>query len=260
MTEQSLTSNERTTVGSDSGPLTDRSLTRWLLCRLLSRRPDLGVLLLILVSYIPLLLTKPGKVGADTKTYLYLDPGRLLSRAPFMWDPNIGTGTVTHQNIGYLWPMGPYYFVMDAIGLPDWVAQRLWLGSIILAAGLGVRWMLKEIRWEGAGTTVAGVRLRIESVPPRLRRTNLGDPVAFCGAPLANRSGRQIAAAPGLEDTGDLCPGHPDCGRSKRHEPVVGDGGTDALVPSRRPSSCARFPSPTRSGPLLRITVLTAVT
>ena len=119
------------------------------------RTLDVGVLLLVAISYIPLLLTKPGKVGADTKTYLYLDPGRLLSRAPYMWDPNVGLGTVTHQNIGYLWPMGPYYFVMDATGIPDWVAQRLWLGSIILTAGLGVRWMLKELRWQGTGATVA---------------------------------------------------------------------------------------------------------
>ena len=116
---------------------------------------DPGVAALALVAYVPLLLTRPGMVGADTKTYLYLDPGRLLSRAPFMWDPNVGLGTVTHQNIGYLWPMGPYYFVMQTLGLPDWVAQRLWLGSIILAAGLGVRWMLRELRWEGAGITVA---------------------------------------------------------------------------------------------------------
>ncbi len=94
-----------------------------------------GALLLALVAYVPLLLTRPGKVGADTKTYLYLDPGRLLSRAAYMWDPNIGLGTVTHQNIGYLWPMGPYYWLMDAVGVPDWVAQRLWLGSIMFLAG-----------------------------------------------------------------------------------------------------------------------------
>ena len=30
-----------------------------------------------------------------------------------MWDPNIGMGTVTHQNIGYLWPMGPFYWLFD---------------------------------------------------------------------------------------------------------------------------------------------------
>jgi arabinofuranan 3-O-arabinosyltransferase len=119
------------------------------------RRPAAGTVLLALVAYVPLLLTKPGSVGADTKTYLYLDPGRLLSRAAWMWDPNIGMGTVTHQNIGYLWPMGPYYWLMEAMSVPDWVAQRLWLGSIILAAGLGVRFMMRELRWVGAGVTVA---------------------------------------------------------------------------------------------------------
>ena len=119
------------------------------------RVPDVGVVLLVLVSYVPLLLTRPGRVGADTKTYLYLDPARLLSRAAWMWDPNVGLGTVTHQNIGYLWPLGPYYWLMDTVGLPDWVAQRIWLGTIILAAGLGVRFMLKELRWVGAGATVA---------------------------------------------------------------------------------------------------------
>ncbi len=119
------------------------------------RRPEWGTLLLAAVIYVPLLLTRPGQVGADTKTYLYLDPGRLLSRAAHMWDPNIGMGTVTHQNIGYLWPMGPYYWLMDAMGLPDWVAQRLWLGSVMFMAGLGVRWMLRQLHWDGAGVTVA---------------------------------------------------------------------------------------------------------
>ena len=119
------------------------------------RPPPIGAVLLVLVAYVPLLLTAPGRVGADTKTYLYLNPGRLLSRAVSMWDPNIGLGTITHQNIGYLWPMGPYYWLLDAIGVPDLVAQRLWLGTIIAAAGLGVRFLLKELRWQSAGITVA---------------------------------------------------------------------------------------------------------
>ena len=115
----------------------------------------LRTILLALVAYVPLLLTSPGEVGADTKTYLYLDPGRLLSRAAYMWDTNIGFGTITHQNIGYLWPMGPYYWLMQTLGVPDWVAQRLWLGSILFLAGWGVRFMLKELRWAGPGLTVA---------------------------------------------------------------------------------------------------------
>ena len=105
----------------------------------LRRRVAVGNAALAACCYVPLLLTHRGMVGADTKQYLYLDPGRLLSRAPWLWDNGVGFGTVTHQNIGYLFPMGPYYWLMDAIGLPDWVAQRIWFGSIMFLAGLGVR-------------------------------------------------------------------------------------------------------------------------
>ena len=117
--------------------------------------PPVGSVLLALVAYVPLLLSSPGVVGADTKTYLYLDPARLLGRAPWMWDTHIGLGTVTHQNIGYLWPMGPWYWFFETLGVPDWVAQRLWLGTVIFAAGMGVRFMLRELRWVGPGVTVA---------------------------------------------------------------------------------------------------------
>lgn len=111
--------------------------------------------ILALTVFVPLLLTKPGRVGADTKSYLYLDPGRMLARATSMWDPNIGMGTVTHQNVGYLWPIGPYYWLADAVGLPDWVAQRIWLGSIMVLAGIGVRFMLKAMGQIGPHVTAA---------------------------------------------------------------------------------------------------------
>ena len=57
---------------------------------------------LAVLAYVPFLLSSPGKVSADTKQYLYLDPGLLLSRAAYLWDPHIGAGTVPHQYIGYL--------------------------------------------------------------------------------------------------------------------------------------------------------------
>ncbi len=117
----------------------------------------LGYTLLAALAYIPPLLTAWGKVAADTKQYLYLDPTRLLERAPSMWDPNIGLGTVTHQNIGYVFPMGPYYWVMENVGFPSWVAQRIWLGSIVLFAGLGVLYLLRTIDMRGPGAVVAAL-------------------------------------------------------------------------------------------------------
>jgi hypothetical protein len=117
----------------------------------------LGYSLLALLAYVPVLLTKPGKVVADTKSYLYLDPGRLLERAASMWDPHIGMGTVTHQNIGYLFPMGPYYWVMHLLGVPAWVSQRLWFGSILFAAAVGVLYLLRTLDVRGPGAPVAAV-------------------------------------------------------------------------------------------------------
>jgi len=99
------------------------------------------------LTYIPLLLTAPGVVGADTKTYLYLSPGRVLADAPYVWNTRIGLGTVTHQYIGYLWPMGPFYWLFQALGVPDWVAQRIWIGTVIFAAGMGVRYLCRTLGW-----------------------------------------------------------------------------------------------------------------
>jgi arabinofuranan 3-O-arabinosyltransferase len=99
------------------------------------------------VCYVPLLLTRPGLISADTKSYLYLDPSRLLGRAWSMWDPQIGLGTVSHQTIGYLWPMGPWYWFFEQLGVPDWLAQRLWWGTLLFAAGTGVAFLLRRLDW-----------------------------------------------------------------------------------------------------------------
>jgi len=127
-----------------STPHAARRRDRWL---------PLGALALLV--YVPLLLTDPGKVLADTKTYLYLDPGRLLARAVSMWDPHVGLGTVPHQQIGYLWPAGPWYWVFEQLGAPDWVAQRLWLGTILVAAGAGVLFLGRTWRWRPSATVAA---------------------------------------------------------------------------------------------------------
>ena len=135
---------------------------------------------LALVAYVPLLLTAPGKVAADTKTYLYLDPARLLSRAWSMWDPNVGLGTVTHQTIGYLWPMGPWYWFWEQVGVPDWIAQRLWLGTVMTAAGVGVVYLLRTI---GLGSGRESSR-DPAVFPPRTRGGSLASSAAVVAAAL----------------------------------------------------------------------------
>jgi arabinofuranan 3-O-arabinosyltransferase len=117
----------------------------------------LGYGLLAALAYIPVILTATGRVVVDTKQYLYLDPGRLLSRAPFLWQPDVHLGTVTHENIGYLFPAGPFYWVFANLGVPAWVAQRIWLGSILFGAGLGVLYLLRTLHVRGPGVIVAAL-------------------------------------------------------------------------------------------------------
>src|SRR5690349_10568371 len=108
------------------------------------RHRRLELLAFALLAYVPFLLSSPGRISADSKQYLYLDPDRLLARAPYLWDLHIGFGTVSHQIIGYLFPMGPYYWLTEHL-LPTWVAQRFWLGTISLAAALGARWLFRML-------------------------------------------------------------------------------------------------------------------
>lgn len=117
----------------------------------------LGYALLAGLAFLPPLFSSSGRVAADTKQYLYLDPERLLERAPSMWDPNIGLGTVTHQNIGYLFPMGPYYWLMDRLGFPDWVAQRVWLGALLFFAATGVLYLARTLGLRGPGAVIAAL-------------------------------------------------------------------------------------------------------
>jgi arabinofuranan 3-O-arabinosyltransferase len=112
---------------------------------------------LAVVCYVPQLLTHPGVVSDDTKTYLYLDPGRLLRQASSMWDPNVALGTVTHQNIGYLFPMGPFFFVFSKLHVATWVAQRLWMGSILFAAAAGIAYLCRLLGVTGIGRIVAAL-------------------------------------------------------------------------------------------------------
>jgi arabinofuranan 3-O-arabinosyltransferase len=118
----------------------------------------IGALVVVaLLAYIPLLAVRPGVVTPDTKTYLYLDPTHFLSQVAFMWNPTVALGTVNHQYIGYLLPMGPFFALASLLHVPMWVAQRLWLGTILLAAGWGILFLCRTMRLRGPGPIVAAL-------------------------------------------------------------------------------------------------------
>ena len=141
--------------GSRSAPA--QSGDTW--SRRLSGRLDrhVGVLVLALLAYVPALASSPGRMPADTKLYLYLDPGGLLGRAASTFESAQFAGWVPHQQIAYLWPSGPWFWLFDTLGVADWVAHRLWIGTIVFAAGAGVRWAASALGIGPSGSTVAAL-------------------------------------------------------------------------------------------------------
>jgi arabinofuranan 3-O-arabinosyltransferase len=121
-------------------------------------RPPVSVtLLLVVLAAVPAFTAAPGLMPADSKLYLYLNPGRLITDALWSFDPRQFAGWVPHQHITFLWPSGPWFQIMDLLGLPDWVAHRAWLTVIFGAAGLGVVWAARLLGLTWVGATIAAV-------------------------------------------------------------------------------------------------------
>ncbi|MFV0306255.1 MAG: alpha-(1-_3)-arabinofuranosyltransferase family protein [Desertimonas sp.] len=117
----------------------------------------LAVAVLAALAYLPALGSSRGVMPADTKLYLYLDPGRLIGDAPYTFDGRQFAGWVPHQMIAYLWPQGPWYWLGDRIGLPDWVVHRLWIGTLMVLAGAGVLWCARRLGFGLAAALAAAL-------------------------------------------------------------------------------------------------------
>jgi arabinofuranan 3-O-arabinosyltransferase len=111
--------------------------------------------LLAALSYLPLVALQRGRINADTKLYLGEDPFGLISRSFFAWDSSQFGGFVPHQAIAYLWPSGPFYWVFDLLGSPQWFTQRMWVGTIFFASAMGIYVLLQRLTFSPHAAFIA---------------------------------------------------------------------------------------------------------
>lgn len=139
-----------------------------------------GAVLLMLMAFS--LNTDSGRVFSDTKMDLVLNPGGFLTRATHLWEPLGTAGQLQNQAYGYLFPMGPFFWFGNAIGLPGWATQRLWWALVLGVSYLGFVLLARRLGLGGEWTRlIAGVafavsplvltvlgRSSIEAWPPAL--------------------------------------------------------------------------------------------
>ncbi len=123
-------------------------------------RRDVGVpTLLALAAFMLAFAQRPGLATADTKINLHVDPARFLGDVASMWSSTGQLGGVqAGQQVGYLFPMGPFFAFGHGLGLADWVIQRLWLGAVLALAAWGMVRLLDALlgRPRGIAHLVSG--------------------------------------------------------------------------------------------------------
>src|SRR4051794_18535575 len=106
------------------------------------------------LAFVLALMQRPGWSSSDTKIDLHTDPIHFLGEISSLWTPSSGLGGVeSAQYAGYLFPMGPFFALGHALGLSDWVVDRLWLGLLLAVGCWG---MVRLAEALGAARTSAG--------------------------------------------------------------------------------------------------------
>ena len=134
---------------------------------------------------------RPGRQVSDTKFDLVVDPRRMLARALHMWDPTGGFGQVQNQAYGYLFPMGPFFWLGDLASVPAWAVQRAWWSLLLVVAFLGVG---QAVRGAGARhpdqPDRGRLRLRPVAADPHHPRPHLDRGVAHGARPVGAGAAR----------------------------------------------------------------------
>ena len=130
--------------------------------------------LLITVGVVVLTLAlnlsqQPGLITFDTKLDLQFGPAGFMERSLSLWNGDSAVGGLQNQASGYLFPMGPFFWLGDALGVPMWIWERLWSTLLMLVAYEGARRL--AVRWPGISPSGAILTGLTYMLAPRVLTT-----------------------------------------------------------------------------------------
>jgi arabinofuranan 3-O-arabinosyltransferase len=104
---------------------------------------------LLVLSLVAVLRDSWGRYVGDNRFEQYWAPARRIARSFTTWDGSRGLGRVRED----FWPGATApVAALRALGLPPWLAEHLWHGLLVAAAGFGVVVLLRAVRprvgWE----------------------------------------------------------------------------------------------------------------
>lgn len=115
------------------------------------------------------LIQQPGYTTFDTKLDLTENPGGFMRDALSVWNPDVNMGSLQNQAYGYLFPVAPFFWLGDTIGIPMWMWQRVWSALILVVAYEGMRRLARATGGLGPGAAVvAGLSF---ALAPRMLST-----------------------------------------------------------------------------------------
>ena len=184
-------------------------------------------------------IQQPGNTVDDTKLPLVMSPLSFMANSLHLWNPALYSGSVQTATYGYLLPMGPFFGLGEALHVPVWITERVWLALLLTVSFWGVVRLAEALGITGRGAKVAGA---VAYTIAPIVVTNAATSAALLAVVLlpwvlvplvrgaAGGSPRRAAAASGIAIALD--------GRRERHRRAGGAPrpGHLAAHPSERPS------------------------
>lgn len=99
----------------------------------------------------------PGKIEFDTRLQMIVSPISYFESVLHLWNQLVFGGTV-EQGAGFLVPQGLFFIAAYLLHIPAWVAERIWLASLLTVGCWGVVRLAEALQIGNRGARVlAGV-------------------------------------------------------------------------------------------------------